>query len=142
MVPAGSVSTSIFTRRTASNHSEQQIGSEAAEQLRKWLQTTESDEQHTFSPQFVSMHPAGGHEVCNDHGDRTWIPDKTKWAAPEGTQPPPDINPLAMSLSDICDKGNEIAEMHTSLVNRVGLHKCNGYCLRKRKRSSAEGNVY
>ena len=36
-----------------SNHSEQQIGSEAAEQLRKWLQTTECDEQDTFSPQFV-----------------------------------------------------------------------------------------
>ena len=36
-----------------SNHSEQQIGSEAAEQLRKWLQTTECNEQDTFSPQFV-----------------------------------------------------------------------------------------
>ena len=45
-----------------------------------------------------------------------------------------------MSLSDSCDKGNEIAEMHTYLVNRVGLHKCNGYCLRKRKRSSTEGS--
>ena len=56
----------LLDEEQPNNHSEQQIRSEAAEQLRKWLQTTESDEQDTFSPQFVSMHPAGGHEVCND----------------------------------------------------------------------------
>ena len=40
----------LLDEEQPSNHSEQQIGSEAAELPRNWLQTTESDEQDTLSP--------------------------------------------------------------------------------------------
>ena len=66
----------------------------AGEELRKWLQSTGYDNNGIFSPQFTSMHPAGGQEKVDEHGNLIWIPDKTKWAAPEGTHPPPNVRNL------------------------------------------------
>ena len=111
---------------------------EAAEQLRIWLQTTEMDANGTYSPQFVSLHPAGGQEVVDHTGSRTWLPNKDKWAAPEGTQPPPDHNPLALDLNEVVQSEGGIPEQHVYLVNRLALHQCSSYCLRYRRKKPTE----
>ena len=110
-------------RHSTETENSDNISSDSAEKLYKWFQTTHSDEECVFSPNFVSMHPGGGHESVTESGNREWIPNKDKSAAPEGTQPPPDCNPLAKILD-------------TSLVNRV---KCNGYCLRTYKKKVKDG---
>ena len=57
------------------------------------------------------MHPAGGQEKVDEHGNLIWIPDKTKWAAPEGTQPPPNVNPLAQQLNSACESSGGLSEL-------------------------------
>ena len=42
------------------------------------------------------------------------------------------INPLTLSVTNLLANGKSLYEQHTHLVNRVGLHKCNGYCLRSK----------
>ena len=54
--------------------------------------------------------------------------------AREGTQPHPDCNPLAKNLDEFTSQEGGISELHTSLVNRVALHRRNGYCLRSKKK--------
>ena len=115
------------------NLEDEELRSNAVEELHKWLQTSERDEAGVYSPNFVSMHPAGGHQEIDVSGNRSWLPNKNQWAAPEGTQPAPDYNPLNQELHDICRSDGGIAKHHTFLDNRVGLHKCNGYCLRTKK---------
>ena len=105
------------------------IESDSADKLHKWLQTTHSDEERVFSPNFVSVHHGGGHESVTESGNREWDPNRDKWAAPEGTQPPPDCNPLAKTVDRVTSQEGGVSELHTSLVNTVAFHKCNGYCL-------------
>ena len=59
---------------------------EKAERLFKWLQTDEcdNDDDGLFSPHVTSMHPGGGEQVVNDKGEKSWIPNKEYWPAPEG----------------------------------------------------------
>ena len=115
---------------------ENQSGINPSEELRKWLQTTELDnkEQNLYSPGFVSMHPAGGSEQYSVTGERQWLPDKSMWAAPEGTQVPPEVNPLSRSVSDLQNDGHDLHAQHVYLVNRIGLHNCSGYCLRLKRK--------
>ena len=56
----------------------------AGEELRKWLQSTGYDNNGIFSPQFTSMHPAGGQEKVDEHGNLIWIPDKTQMGCSRG----------------------------------------------------------
>ena len=114
------------------------IECDSADKLHKWLQTTHSDEERVFSPNFVSMHPGGGQESVTESGNREWVPNRDKWAAPEGTQPPPDCNPLAKNLDQVTSQEGGVSELHTSLVNRVALHRCNGYCLRSKKKKDGQ----
>ena len=113
-----------------------------ADQLCKWLQTTELDspENNIYSPGFVSMHPAGGDEAILIDSEKEWIPKKTHWPKPEGTQPPPEVNPLTQSLNDIYCKEKSLDEHYIYLVNRIALHLCNAYCLRlKRRKADKDG---
>ena len=116
----------------------EQSTSVAAQELYSWLQTTEKDANGVYSPQFVSMHPGGGQDVVDNDGARLWIHNKEKWAAPEGTQTPPDYNPLAQQVSDVCRLQGGILDHHTYLVNRVALHSCNSYCLRYRRKAATD----
>ncbi|XP_057290792.1 uncharacterized protein LOC130613469 [Hydractinia symbiolongicarpus] len=87
---------------------------------------------------FTSLHPAGGNEIINTSGIRDWVPNKDQWARPEGTQAPPDHNPLAQELADVANHEGGIGEQHTYLVNRIGLHNCNSSCLRYRRKNNKE----
>ena len=81
------------------------------------------------------MHPAGGEESVDESGNRIWIPNKESWAKPEGSQAPPEFNPLELGLDQVASTDGGVNEQHVHFVNRVGLHDCNGYCLRyKRKK--------
>ena len=80
----------VSSSRHADKIKEALDGENAAHQLWKWLQTTELDspEDNVYSPGFVSMHPAGGIESTSLDGHKEWIPNKSSWAKPEGTQAP------------------------------------------------------
>ncbi|XP_066914213.1 uncharacterized protein [Clytia hemisphaerica] len=110
---------------------------EKAETLYKWLQTHEEDTDTIFSPGFVSMHPAGGFQENGQDGSKVWIPNKEKWAKPEGTQEPPEINPLNLIMTEYCTTPEKVKKLYLYLVNRVALHNCNDYCL-KRKRVDSD----
>ena len=71
-------------------------------ELFKWFQTSllNDETNNIYSPEFVSLHPGGGEEVSNGNSEKSWVPDKTKWAAPEGTQTPPHHNPLSINASE------------------------------------------
>ena len=89
--------------------------------LNKWLQTNELDDESSgiFSPEFVSMHPAGGEEISDENKNKRWIPDKTKLSPPGGTQDAPSKNPLSISLSEVFEKNAGLDAQHVSMVNRV-----------------------
>ena len=74
----------------------------------------------------------GGKEVENEHAGTTWIPNKDGWPMPEGTQEPPNFNPLQQNVSEFCTNEENVNQLHTHIVNRVAIHECNGYCLRKK----------
>ena len=112
----------------------QQSEEEQPEALHNWLQTNYCNENNVFSPGFVSMHPAGG-SVNNKDGTLSWKPHLQKWAPPEGTAEIPDYNPLQKSITDILLEDIDIKEHYTNLVNKIALHKCNGYCLRLKRKS-------
>ena len=122
----------------ALNYESENIGDpQKAEQLHEWLQTPNKNvENKLYSPIFTSMHPAGGHEVTDEYGDRIWIPDKTKWAKPDGTQDPPDYNPLKQKVTERCNTEQDLQDFHTVMCNRVSLHECCSYCLRRKSKES------
>ncbi|XP_057310732.1 uncharacterized protein LOC130648690 [Hydractinia symbiolongicarpus] len=115
-----------------------QASQTAAQELQNWLQTTNEDSDDIFSPIFTSLHPAGGNEIIDTSGIRTWVPNKNQWPTPEGSQAPPDHNPLAQELADVANHEGGIREQHTYLVNRIGLHNCNSSCLRYRRKNNKE----
>lgn len=104
-----------------------------AEELHKWLQTTSCDMEDVFSPQFTSLHPSGGKEQTLNN-KQIWIPNRAGWPKPEGTETPPDQNPLQMMVCDVCTQKNGVNDMYRLLTNKVGLHSCNPYCLQKKQR--------
>ena len=106
---------------------------EAASELHDWLQTDLQNTDNLFSPNFVSMHPAGGEEETDDAGNRLWVPNKSEWPKPDGSYEPPDYNPLSEKPSDHFDS---ISDFHIALTNKIGLHKCNHSCLKFRKPGS------
>ena len=101
------------------------------------MQTNELDDESSgmFSPGFVSMHPAGGEEISDENKNKMWIPDKTKWSPPEGTQDAPSKNPLSISLSKVFERNAGLDAQHVLMVNRVALHKCSNYCLRSKSKN-------
>ena len=106
---------------------------ESAKQLHKWLQTNSQDGDGVYSPGFVSLHPAGGEEEENEFGGVTWIPNKDRWAKPEGSQEPPSFDPLKEKVFRFCKNEEDVRAFQTFLTNWVALHRCSGYCLRKKK---------
>ena len=99
-----------------------------AQHLEQFLQSQEKNTEEIFSPEFCSLHPAGGVEV-----DGEWVPNKSLWAEPEGSAKKPNDNPLARDLSDVIHVKNGVRDMHVDVINKVGLHKCCSYCLKRKK---------
>ena len=72
----------VSSTRHADKIKEALDGENSADQLWKWLQTTELDspEDNVYSPGFVSMHPAGGIESTSIDGQKEWVPNKSSWS--------------------------------------------------------------
>ena len=81
----------------------------------------------------TALHPAGKNE---DGSSR-----KEFWPPPEGTAtlPPEETNPLLKLFMDVSDSQESILQDHLLLTNRINLHRCSDYCLRK-PHSSASNN--
>ena len=81
----------------------------------------------------TALHPAGKKE---DGSSR-----KEFWPPPEGTAtlPPEETNPLLKLFMDVSDSQESILQDHLLLTNRINLHRCSDYCLRK-PHSSASNN--
>ena len=99
--------------------------------LEQWLQPSAAGVSPFFSPgatspDFVSMHPAGG----SVQGE-AWVPNKAGWAPPEGTAPKPMPSPLTRSLIDALKSSDGVVQQHFQLENRLMLHGCSAYCLTK-----------
>ena len=58
--------------------------SEAAAELHNVLQTDLQNTNDFHSPNFISMHPAGGQVDIDEKGNRVWIPNKDEWPKPDG----------------------------------------------------------
>ena len=109
------------------------IESSVVSELEKVLQSTNYNDDTFYSPEFVSMHPAGGETVSDCDGNQVWIADKSKWPMPEGTCKPPPHNPLTKEISSVLHLINGIQDMYLEICNKIGLHKCSSYCLRSAK---------
>ena len=110
----------------------------AAVRLERVLQTTACNDENFFSPEFVSLHPAGGFTSETD-GVCNWIPERTRWAPPEGTGENPERNPLTEDLGDIMHVKDGVKNLHIDLCNKVGLHKCSkSYCLKLQRKKKGK----
>ncbi len=116
--------------------------SAAAHRLEQVLQTNTCNDENFTSPEFVSLHPAGG-EINQNDGVNQWVPNKTNWAAPEGTGEPPEINPLTQELENILHIKDGVKNLHIDLCNKIGLHKCSkSYCLKlPRKKPTGDADT-
>jgi hypothetical protein len=78
----------------------------------------------------TATHPAG------KNADGT--PRKDLWAPPEGTAPAPpeEKNPLIKLLMDVSASQESLLEDHLLLTNRINMHRCSDYCLRRHKDSN------
>ena len=108
----------------------------AAIKLHKWLQTDSENTDDLFSPNFVSMHPAGGRISTNEKGENAWIPHTDLWPKPTGNYQPPSYNPLSENLSNHSHDQKSLNDFHIALTNKVGIHKCNSTCLKYKKKNS------
>ena len=108
-----------------------------AKDLEKWFQTNELDGEGVFSPQLVSMHPAGGAVEHHEDKPPEWIPNKHQWPLPEGTLPNVDANVLKKCLLCQTDE-NQVKQLHCDTVNKVMLHSCSSYCLRRKTVTTKE----
>ena len=86
-----------------------------AEKLAKWA---------TDKFGMTASHPAGS--------DHNGLPRKDFWPPPEGSAPcpPEDKNPLIKFLMDVSQSQESLLD-HLLLTNRINLHRCSDYCLRK-----------
>ena len=107
------------------------LSSNVATELEKILQNADYNSETFFCPEFVSMHPAGGETIIDCNGNPEWNADKSKWTHPEGTAGPPCDNPLSTNLDCVLHLKYGIQKLHIDMCNKVMLHKCNSYCLRK-----------
>jgi len=48
----------------------------------------------------TSLHLAGGNREVDAMGNAKWIANKNGWAKPEGTQQPPDFDPLKLRVTE------------------------------------------
>eukprot|EP00111_Clytia_hemisphaerica_P019677 TCONS_00058076-protein len=85
------------------------------------------------------MHPAGGQEKNFDDKPSEWIPNKENWPQPHGTLSNIDKDILKKCL--LC-QGNqeELKSFHINVVNKVLLHSCSSYCLRRKTITTKEKN--
>ena len=74
----------------------------------------------------TALHPAGSDTEGN--------PRKDLWPPPHGTcpAPPDEKNPLIKLLMDVSDSQQTLLEDHLLLTNRVNIHQCSDYCLKKK----------
>ena len=131
-----------FSKKHSQKVKEALENENSIDELKKWLQTADRDEpsEGIFSPGFSSMHPAGGQAVSMTGDDLTWVPNKDMWCAPEGTQPPPETNPLTKSLLDKLQENSGLNDHYIALVNRIALHICNGYCLKYKRKNKKDSD--
>ena len=80
-----------------------------AKLLQDWLQFNSGNTYTLYSPNIVSMHPAGGRL----DGSGNWAPNKAKWVKPEGTL---DVS------SDVLKKS--ISECDTDEKKRISNRRC------------------
>ena len=107
--------------------------SEIPNELFKFFQTQEYDDEdeQIYSPHFVSMHPASGHETLKNNV-KFWEANKNDWPPPEGTGQLPKKDSLSQELKDITTI-DELNELQKDVINKVMLHGCSSsYCLRRR----------
>ena len=73
-----------------------------------------------------ASHPAGADNSGNSR--------KNLWPPPEGTAPAPpeEKNPLVKLLMDVSENEETLLEDYLLLTNRVNIHRCSDYCLRKK----------
>ena len=121
----------------SSNSQGDSMNNDVALDLEKVLQSTELNDEAFYSPEFVSMHPAGG-EIIDVNGIDEWVSDKSKWSRPEGTAEPVTDNPLGKNLESVLDLVNGIDNLHLDMCNKVGLHKCGNYCLKRVKSKTGD----
>ena len=76
--------------------SQTNANSNVAIELEKILQSTEYNDESFNSPEFVSMHPAGG-EIINDE----WCPNIANWSKLEGTAVPAVQSPLEKTIDSV-----------------------------------------
>ena len=98
---------------------------ESANILERCLQLDEK------CPEFQSMHPGGGF-VNTELDEQSWTPNLDYWPKPEGLAPQNAINPLETDVSQVVNDANGVKKLHIDMVNKVALHKCCSYCLKKK----------
>ena len=96
-----------------------QIHKAAAIQMHKWLQTADENCENLFSPNFVSMHPAGGKVLADSFKPKDWIPNTNQWPKPEGSHIPPSYNPLTSEIEQHLHNSESLKEFHIALTNKV-----------------------
>ena len=107
---------------------------DVAFELERILQSTEFNNEIFYLPEFVSKHPAGC-ELINDK----WCPGKENWSKPEGSAKPSEQNPLEKSIESVSHLKDGINKLHLDdMCNKIGLHKCGIYCLKKIKSKCGE----
>ena len=99
-----------------------------ADKLFNWFQSDKMNTDSIFSPNFVSMHPGGG--KCDEGNANKWIPNKEKWVPPEGSL---DVDNDVLSRSiDTYSTIKDVKNFQINAVNKVMLHSCSNYCLRRK----------
>ena len=85
------------------------------------------------------MHPGGGHLVKNGQTEE-WVPNKHRWAPPEGTLALGN-DVLRKALTD-CNSITEKQVFQVNVVNKIMLHTCSRYCLVRKSVSVNENNPH
>ena len=111
-----------------------------ADELYNWFQSDTMNTDSIFSPNFVSMHPGGGKR--DEVNDKNWICNKEKWAPPEGSF---DVdNGVLLKSMDMCNTMRDVENFQLNVINKVMLHSCSSYCLRRdncKADSKGVGNI-
>ena len=81
------------------------------------------------------MHPAGGEFITNTAtGSKDWVPNKTLWpsASKEAKQRENDVFKSSLATS------SEPKQFQIDLINKIMIHNCSVYCLRRKTVSTQE----
>lgn len=106
----------------------------------RWVQQRDYEGRNYTWDDFVEMF--GTHAARDEWDDaeivlngEVWEPDKTGWAPPEGSAPKhAPVNPLTLKVEDLLAEPGGVARQHLDLTNRLMLHGCSRYCLKRWKR--------